>query len=149
MNLAEKLRHITAVQNEFTACANDLIKTFERLSGHCGDTLPKIAIIQEVIVGHYNLPDTAMSSRIKTRVFSRPRQLAMYLCRELTDHSQGDIALSFGNRDHGTVGCAIKVVSDQISIDPRYRAEVQHLLEVCKRRIAVADLPLFHAEVAS
>lgn len=60
-------------------------------------------LIQEIVSMHFKIKPEDMTSKRRTRNVTVPRQLAMYLCRELTDWSLPKIGEVFGGRDHTTV----------------------------------------------
>jgi Bacterial dnaA protein helix-turn-helix len=70
-----------------------------------------IADIRRAVAAHYGLTDADMVSHDRHRRLARPRQVAMYLARELTGKSYGDIARVF-KRDHSTVIHAVKRCDD-------------------------------------
>lgn len=59
--------------------------------------------IQLVVAEHFGLRPSDMKTKKRTRAISYPRQIAMYLCRQLTDHSLPRLGEAFGGRDHTTV----------------------------------------------
>ena len=73
---------------------------------------PTVAAIQEEVARYYMLPTIEMRSQRRARRVARPRQIAMYLCRELTEHSLPNIGRLFGGRDHSTVMHAIRKIED-------------------------------------
>ena len=77
-------------------------------------------------------PETLSSAR-RSRQVVYARQVAMYLCRELTDHSLPAIARRFGGRDHTTVLHAHRKVQRQLLVDPPTRQLVDGLLRDLKR----------------
>lgn len=74
---------------------------------------PSIKLIQECTAKHYGCTVLAMLSTRMTRNLTRPRQVAMYLAREMTLHSLPEIGRLF-NRDHTTVGHACKAVERRL-----------------------------------
>ncbi|MBD3304885.1 chromosomal replication initiator protein DnaA, partial [candidate division KSB3 bacterium] len=77
------------------------------------DTTPKkvtVELVQQVVANHYQVEPAAMRSSARNRRISFPRQIAMYLSRELTNLSLPDIGRNFGGRDHTTVLHACKKV---------------------------------------
>jgi chromosomal replication initiator protein len=64
--------------------------------------------IQKLTTGYFNISLSDLLSNKKTRKFSYPRQVAMYLTRKLTDLSFKEIGKVFGNKDHSTVIYAVK-----------------------------------------
>ena len=59
--------------------------------------------IQQTVAAHFGLKMSELRSKRRQRAFVFPRQVAMYLCRELTDASLPEIGRHFGGRDHTTV----------------------------------------------
>src|SRR5690348_16182149 len=87
---------------------------------------PRLTIsrIQQVVSEFFEIPEREMRSCRRFRDVARPRQIAMYLARELTPKSLPDIGRRFGNRDHTTVIHAIKTVEHLINIDADFAADV-------------------------
>lgn len=89
--------------------------------------LRPIARIQATVAMSYGMRPEHMKSRCHWRDVAWPRQVAMYLCRELTSFSTPMIGRHFGNRDHTTVIYAMKAVEKRMADDPLYRADVEAL----------------------
>ena len=70
--------------------------------------------IQKRVAEHYNIRQTEMTSARRARAVARPRQVAMYLSKQLTNRSLPEIGRKFGNRDHTTVMHAISRVGELI-----------------------------------
>ena len=68
--------------------------------------------IQKVVAEHYRIKISDMSSKRRTRTVARPRQIAMALAKELTQHSLPEIGEAFGGRDHTTVLHACRKVAE-------------------------------------
>jgi len=62
-----------------------------------------VDLIKDVVSQYYNIRTEEFNSKRRTRSISFPRQIAMYLSRELTDLSLPKIGEEFGGRDHTTV----------------------------------------------
>jgi chromosomal replication initiator protein len=71
-----------------------------------------IDIIQKEVAQHFNIKVADMSSPRRARAVARPRQIAMYLSKQLTPRSLPEIGRKFGGRDHTTVMHAVKKVED-------------------------------------
>lgn len=69
-----------------------------------------VLAIQHVVCTYFRLHISEMKSARRSREVARPRQIAMYLCREFTSRSLPDIGRRFGDRDHTTVMHAIRQV---------------------------------------
>jgi len=83
-----------------------------------------IARIQETVAEYYQIPLAEMKSDRKAHTFSHPRQVAMYLARELTPKSYPEIGRLFGGKDHTTVMFAVQQVEKRCREDDDYRADV-------------------------
>lgn len=80
--------------------------------------------IQRKVAEHYNLRLTDMVSARRARNVARPRQVAMYLAKHLTQRSLPEIGRRFGNRDHTTVMHAVSRVSELIAQDAGFAEDV-------------------------
>lgn len=74
-----------------------------------------IDMIKDVVSQHFNIQIADFDSKRRTRSITYPRQVAMYLCRELTDLSLPKIGEGFGGRDHTTVIHAYDKISNDIN----------------------------------
>ena len=83
------------------------------------------------VTDHYGLNMSDMLSQRRTRSIARPRQVAMYLAKVLTQHSLPEIGRQFGKRDHTTVIHAVKKVEElQIS-----DSQIVKDIEVLRRQL--------------
>jgi chromosomal replication initiator protein len=73
--------------------------------------------IQKQVVQHYNLRMTDLLSARRARALARPRQLAMYLAKQLTTCSLPEIGRSFGGRDHTTVAHGVRTIENLLQTD--------------------------------
>ena len=89
-------------------------------------------VIIEIVAEHYNLNRSDLASPTKKKNIAYPRQIAMYLCRELTDVPLVTVGELLGGRDHSTVihGC------DRISTDLRTNEQLQSTIENLRKKIA-------------
>ncbi len=83
--------------------------------------------IQKAVVAHYNLKLADMQSKRRSRVVARPRQVAMYLAKQLTPRSLPEIGRRFGGRDHTTVMHAVKKVDELMREDETIARDVEAL----------------------
>ena len=86
-----------------------------------------IETIQKRVVEHYQLRPGDMTSKRRPNNIAIPRQIAMYLARQLTKHSLQDIGDAFGGRDHGTVIHACKAVDNMMDQDATARGSIEFL----------------------
>ena len=87
--------------------------------------------IQEVVCEKYNLEMKDMSSKTRAKQIAYPRQIAMYLCRQLTDLSLIKIADSF-NRDHSTIMHGVDKITKDIDEDLDFADEINSLIQIIK-----------------
>jgi chromosomal replication initiator protein len=83
--------------------------------------------IQRRVAEHYNMRLTDMSSPRRARAVARPRQIAMYLAKQLTSRSLPEIGRKFGNRDHTTVMHACSKVGELMERDAAFAEDVELL----------------------
>jgi chromosomal replication initiator protein len=89
--------------------------------------------IQRVVAEHFGLKISDMKAKKRTKEVALPRQIAMYLSKQLTSLSLSDIGKNFGGKDHATVIYACKQIEDKRSKD-----EVFHrMIEILSRKIKV------------
>lgn len=90
-----------------------------------------IPLVQQMVADYYDIEIDALLSQRRTMEITYPRQIAMYLCKELTNKSLKNIGASFGGRDHSTVINACKRIEADIKADP----QVADLIEDLTKRI--------------
>ncbi|MCC5806831.1 MAG: chromosomal replication initiator protein DnaA [Opitutales bacterium] len=83
--------------------------------------------IQRKVVEYFDLRMSDMSSKRRPSNIAFPRQIAMYLCRILTNHPLKEIGEAFGGRDHGTVIHACKTVENIMEQDESVRRTIEYL----------------------
>jgi chromosomal replication initiator protein len=91
------------------------------------DGLLSIDLIQGEVCRYYSVTHAELTGDKRTRRIVRPRQVAMYLSRELTDASLPAIGRAFGDRDHTTVMYAVQKVADQMAGEGEVLTAVQTL----------------------
>lgn len=87
----------------------------------------------DVVSDHYAIKISDMKSKRRTRNITYPRQIAMYLIRELTDRSLPEIGEAFGGRDHTTVIHAVDKIERELKLDPSLQNTVNELEILIKR----------------
>ncbi len=88
-----------------------------------------IDIIQESVARFFNLSPTDFKAKKRTRAVAFPRQIAMYLSRQLTDFSLPKIGDEFGGRDHTTVMHAHDKITQALSNDPLLEKKVNEIIQ--------------------
>ncbi|CAM3624121.1 chromosomal replication initiator protein DnaA [Cytobacillus oceanisediminis] len=96
---------------------------------------PKVITIHEIqrVVGeHYNVKLEDFKAKKRTKSVAFPRQIAMYLSRELTDFSLPKIGEEFGGRDHTTVIHAHEKISKLLQSDSQFEKQIKEINELLK-----------------
>ncbi len=86
--------------------------------------------IQRRVAEHYKIRLVDMQSARRARAVARPRQVAMYLAKQLTPRSLPEIGRKFGGRDHTTVMYAIRKIEELRAIDPLLSEDIETLRRV-------------------
>jgi len=87
--------------------------------------------IQRKVAEHYNIRMSDMHSVRRARAVARPRQVAMYLAKQLTARSLPEIGRKFGGRDHTTVMHAVRKIDELMADD----AQIAQDVEICRRAL--------------
>ncbi|MBZ2169548.1 chromosomal replication initiator protein DnaA [Marinobacter sp. F4216] len=86
--------------------------------------------IQRTVAEYYKIKVADLLSKRRTRTVTRPRQVAMALAKELTNHSLPEIGDAFGGRDHTTVLHACKKIVELQETDPGIREDYQNFMRL-------------------
>ena len=86
-----------------------------------------IPLIKNTVCAKYNVNVQDMDSSKRKKDIAHARQIAMYLCRELTDISLPKIGKEFGNRDHTTVMHGINKITEEIQKSNEFKEEIEAL----------------------
>lgn len=92
-----------------------------------------IETIQKKVAEHYDIRIADMTSKRRPEHIAFPRQVAMFLSRNLTESSLSTIGEAFGGRDHGTVLHACRQVKDRMEVDASVRQAVHYLEDQLRR----------------
>lgn len=119
-NFTRNIRELEGALNKLLAYAAlagtpiDMKLAEDRLADNIRRAVPRITIdeIQKAVCAHFRLDKSEMSSKRRVRSIARPRQVAMYLSKELTPRSYPDIGRRFGGRDHSTVIHAVRTIEN-------------------------------------
>ena len=107
------------------------IKTAELvLVGIVEDEIEKVITIDQIqkkLSDYYDIRLADMKSSRRPKAIAFPRQLAMYLARNMTSHSLSDIGEAFGGRDHTTVLHACHKIGEQLAIDKHLSSTLNYL----------------------
>lgn len=83
--------------------------------------------IQKTVADHFSLKQADLLSERRTRAIARPRQIAMYLCKQHTTRSYPDIGRRFGGRDHTTVLHGVRKIEELMPQDDQIARDVETL----------------------
>jgi chromosomal replication initiator protein len=86
-----------------------------------------IDVIQKKVAEHFDIRLADMTSKRRPENIAFPRQVAMFLSRQMTETSLSAIGEAFGGRDHGTVLHACRLVKDRMEVDANVRQVVSYL----------------------
>jgi chromosomal replication initiator protein len=116
--------HATLVGRDITLEAtqevlHDLLRAYDRRV--------TVEEIQRQVASHFQIRMGDMHSARRSRSIARPRQIAMYLSKQLTQHSLPDIGRRFGGRDHTTVIHAVKKIDELCLVDKGFNEDVEFL----------------------
>lgn len=108
--------------NLATESLRDLLSFQERLV--------TINNIQKTVAEYYKIRVSDLHAKTRSRQISRPRQVAMALAKELTNHSLPEIGDAFGGRDHTTVIHACRKVAELVEQDVRTKEDFNNLMRI-------------------
>lgn len=125
--LNKVIAHSTLIGKEITLentreILKDLLRANERIV--------TVEEIQKKVANRYNIKMSDMSSTSRAREVARPRQLAMYLSKNLTPKSLAEIGRKFGKKDHTTVIHAVKKVEELCRTDLEFKEEVELITKI-------------------
>jgi chromosomal replication initiator protein len=104
--------------------AKDVLKDI--IASNNKNITPKL--IKETVCKHFNIKMVDLESSKRSRNLSFPRQVAMYICRDLTDLSLPKIGDAFGNRDHTTVLHGIDKINKEMLVNANLKEIIASLI---------------------
>lgn len=134
INIKSNIRELEGALNKLIAYSN-LVKTeitmdiaVKELQNIISPDKPREItpqLIIEVVSEHFGITVDQIMSKSRSSDVAKPRQIAMYLCKNMTDHPLDSIGQLLGGRDHSTVIHGIKKVTDEISSDQNFANTVE------------------------
>jgi chromosomal replication initiator protein len=97
-----------------------------------------IDIIQRVVSEHFKITPNDLKGKKKSQNVVFPRQLAIYISREITEFSTTEIGQAFGGRDHTTAMHSCNKIKERIQADPTLDSTIQSLIRMIKEYNAKA-----------
>ena len=118
------------VRKEITPeVANQQLKQFFSSPIQSNITIDKI---QKQVSDYFNVTLSDLKGKKRTKQITFPRQIAMYIIREITDYSTTEIGLEFGGRDHTTVMHSCQRIEDRMKTDSTIEPTIQELIRSIK-----------------
>ena len=93
------------------------------------EVTPQLVI--EIVAEHFNISTDQMISKTRSNNIAKPRQIAMYLCKNMTEASLDTIGALLGGRDHSTVLYGVNKIAEEYDKDENFH----HLVETIKKKI--------------
>jgi len=143
-NISTNIRDLEAALTKLTAYAELLGKpvTLESAQQQLKDVFtspakqPSVSsmdTILQVVASYHSISVSDLEGKKQTRKIAEPRQIAMYIAREITDFSYTEIGQLFGGRNHSTVMHAYEKIENQCRSDPVLGVTIQTLIEKITR----------------
>ncbi len=104
--------------------AIDALKDYLSKSSFTKNNIQKI---QQVVSEYYNITVEDLKSKKRKASIAFPRQVAIYLCRTMTDESFPKIGIQFGGRDHSTVIHSVDKIDNEIKTNPQFKTIIDAL----------------------
>ncbi len=140
-NIVSNIRELEGCLNKIIACTT--IKQKEITMKMAQEVLKDILVekeksitiekIQDVVADYFNIKISEIKSKLRTASLAFPRQIAMYLCRHMTNHSLPKIGECFGGKDHTTIIYACKKIKKKIEEDVIFKNKINHLINLIQR----------------
>ena len=135
LKVESNIRELEGVFNKIVAMASltnseITMSLAERAVGdlqRSADKVITIDYVQYAVANYFNLDQNDFKIQRKTSDIAFPRQIAMYLCKQLTGLSLKEIGKEFGGKDHSTVIYAIKKVEDEMKLNPNTNTIVDNI----------------------
>lgn len=141
-NIATNIREIEGAYNKIVAYTSLMhmpitVETAQKVLSDMGNDIKTRTITYEgiikVVADHYNVKQDELFNKKRTQNIAFPRQVAMYLCRELADLSYPRIGELFGGRDHTTVIHAYEKISNFKKSNLAFQNELQEIIEILRQ----------------
>lgn len=141
-NIATNIREIEGAYNKIVAYTSLMhmpitVETAQKVLSDMGNDIKTRTITYEgiikVVADHYNIKHDELFNKKRTQNIAFPRQVAMYLCRELADLSYPRIGELFGGRDHTTVIHAYEKISNFKNSNLAFQNELQEIIEILRQ----------------
>ena len=141
-NIATNIREIEGAYTKIVAYTSLMdmpitVATAQKVLADIGNSVKTKSItfegIIKVVAEHYNLKEEELFNKKRTQNIAYPRQIAMYLCRELADLSYPRIGELFGGRDHTTVIHAYEKISKNKDNNLSLQNELEEMINILRQ----------------
>lgn len=141
-NIATNIREIEGAYTKIVAYTSLMdmpitVETAQKVLTDMGNAIKTRTItfegITKVVAEHYNIKQDELFNKKRTQNIAHPRQVAMYLCRELADLSYPKIGELFGGRDHTTVIHAYEKISKNKNTNLTLQKEIQEMVDILRQ----------------
>ncbi len=141
-NISTNIREIEGAYTKIVAYTSLMdmpitVETAQKVLTDMGNSVKTRVItfegIIKVVAEHYNIKQEELFNKKRTQNIAYPRQIAMYLCRELADLSYPKIGELFGGRDHTTVIHAYEKISKAKSTSLNLQTELQKMIDILRQ----------------
>ena len=141
-NIATNIREIEGAYTKIVAYTSLMdmpitVETAQKVLTDMGNAIKTRTItfegITKVVAEHYNIKQDELFNKKRTQNIAHPRQVAMYLCRELADLSYPKIGELFGGRDHTTVIHAYEKISKNKNTNLALQKEIQEMVDILQQ----------------
>lgn len=141
-NIATNIREIEGAYTKIVAYTSLMgmpitVETAQKVLTDMGNDVKTKQItfegIIKVVAEHYNIKEEELFNKKRTQNIAYPRQIAMYLCRELADLSYPRIGELFGGRDHTTVIHAYEKISKNKNSNLSLQTEIQEMVDILRQ----------------
>jgi len=92
--------------------------------------------ILRVVADYFKISYGDLKGKKRTKNIAHPRQVAMYIAREITEYSTTELGLEFGGRDHTTVMHGCQKIDERLKLDPTLETTIQHIIAAVKEMSA-------------
>ncbi len=140
INIKSNIRELEGALNKLIAFSNleDTVITMDvavrELQNIISPDKPKEItpqLVIEIVAEHFNISTAQMISKNRSSEIAKPRQIAMYLCKNMTSAQLETIGALLGGRDHSTIIHGIKKITEEYQNDENFH----HLIETIKKKI--------------
>jgi len=128
--LTKLVAYAELVHKEITLeIAQNQLKDVFSQSKHGNVTIDNIL---RVVADYYKLSYNDLKGKKRTKNIAFPRQVAMFIARDITEYSTTELGFEFGGRDHTTVMHACQRIDERLKLDPNLESTIQALIRTIK-----------------